>query len=302
MGRIIVIGSASTDYTACVKSLPRPGETVGGAQFLQANGGKGANQAVTAARLGADVTFVVCLGTDAAGERLKAAYAADGVDVSKIKFSSDNPTGTALIFVDAKAENAIAVAPGSNFDLLPADIEALEADIAQAEYVLLQLEIPVPTVMKAVEVARRHSVKVVLNPAPMCELPQEIYGMLDLITPNETEAEAITGIHIETVDDAVKAARVIRSKGVRSVIITLGDKGSLIDVDGATDFVPARKVDAKDTTGAGDVYNGALLTALCEGMSLKEAAYFATCSSSISVTRSGAQSSIPDRKEVDAIM
>lgn len=287
---------------ARVKKMPGVGETVGGAKFMQANGGKGANQAVAAARLGGDVTFVSCLGNDLSGKSLKKFFSEDGIDVSKMKFSLENPTGTALIFVDSKGRNSIAVAPGANSDLLPEDIESIEEDIAKAEYLLVQLEIPMQTVEKAVELAYDYGVKVILNPAPMCPISDRILSKLYLITPNETEAASLTGMAVDSEESASKVAKLLMEKGVENVIITLGEKGSFVATPKESGIVPARKVVAIDTTAAGDVYNGALVTALSEGKSLSEASLFATASSSISVSRLGAQPSIPQRCEVDAIL
>ncbi len=300
MQKIIVIGSSNVDLTARVRTLPRPGETIGGARLHQANGGKGANQAVAAARLGADVTFLTCLGNDANGEMLSAQFAAEGIDTSKIKFSA-TPTGTALIFVDDNAENCIAVAPGSNNDLLPADVEGIRDSISAAAYLLLQLEIPMATVEKAILLADEAGVRTILNPAPMAPLSDEILKHVWLITPNQTEAHSLTGIAVNDEEDARKAAEALFAKGVGNVIITMGSKGSLVCTPDETTFVPARKVKAVDTTGAGDVYNGALVAALAEGKSLVDAAGIATAASSIAVTRMGAQTSAPHRNELDNI-
>lgn len=297
MQKIIIIGSSNMDITARVKSLPRPGETIGGGRLSQAGGGKGANQAIAAARLGADVTFVTCVGDDDSGKWMTRNFAADGMDVSKVKISS-SPTGTALIFVDDNAENCIAVAPGANEDLLPEDVEEAKDCIADSSYMLLQLETPMPTVCKAIELAARSGVKVVLNPAPMTAIPEELFSKLFIISPNETEAEALTGIRIENEDDALKAAGALMAKGVANVIVTMGSAGSLVCTAEATEFVPAQKVKAVDTTAAGDVYNGALVTALAEGKTIVEAATFATKASGIAVTRMGAQTSAPYRKEI----
>ena len=300
MDKIIVIGSSNVDLTARVRTLPRPGETIGGARLHQANGGKGANQAVAAARLGADVLFLTCLGNDANGEMLASQFASDGIDTSKIKFSA-TPTGTALIFVDDNAENCIAVAPGSNNDLLPEDVDAIKDRMADSAYLLVQLEIPMPTVEHSILLADSLGVKVIVNPAPMNALREDLFSHIWLLTPNETEAEALTGVVIGSEEDARTAAAHLMEKGVENVIITLGSKGSLVCTPEASTFVPARKVQALDTTGAGDAYNGALVAALSEGRSLVEAAKIATLASSIAVTRMGAQTSAPYRKEIDII-
>ena len=300
MKKIIVVGSSNVDLTVRVRRLPLPGETLRGATLLRTNGGKGANQAVAAARLGADVVFITCLGNDASGGMLSAQFAADGIDTSCIKLSA-TPTGTALIFVDDNAENCIAVAPGSNNDLLPADIDAARSTMEGASYLLVQLVIPMPTVVRAVELAHSLGIKTIMNPAPMNPVPEELFSRIWLITPNQTEAEQLTGVHVESEDDAARAAEVLFAKGVKNVIVTMGSKGSLVCTPEGREFVPSRKVKAIDTTGAGDVYNGALVAALSQGKSLIEAARIATLASSIAVTRMGAQTSAPYANEIESL-
>ena len=300
MKKIIVVGSSNVDLTVRVRRLPLPGETIRGATLLRTNGGKGANQAVAAARLGADVVFITCLGNDASGGMLSAQFAADGIDTSCIKLSA-TPTGTALIFVDDNAENCIAVAPGSNNDLLPADIDAARSTMEGASYLLVQLVIPMPTVVRAVELAHSLGIKTIMNPAPMNPVPEDLFSRIWLITPNQTEAEQLTGVHVESEDDAARAAEVLFAKGVKNVIVTLGSKGSLVCTQEGREFVPSRKVKAIDTTGAGDVYNGALVAALSQGKSLIEAARIATLASSIAVTRMGAQTSAPYANEIESL-
>lgn len=300
MKKIIVVGSSNVDLTVRVRRLPLPGETIRGATLLRTNGGKGANQAVAAARLGADVVFITCLGNDASGGMLSAQFAADGIDTSCIKLSA-TPTGTALIFVDDNAENCIAVAPGSNNDLLPADIDAARSTMEGASYLLVQLVIPMPTVVRAVELAHSLGIKTIMNPAPMNPVPEDLFSRIWLITPNQTEAEQLTGVHVESEDDAARAAEVLFAKGVKNVIVTMGSKGSLVCTPEGREFVPSRKVKAIDTTGAGDVYNGALVAALSQGKSLIEAARVATLASSIAVTRMGAQTSAPYANEIESL-
>ncbi|MBQ1655985.1 MAG: ribokinase [Bacteroidales bacterium] len=300
MKKIIVVGSSNVDLTVRVRRLPLPGETIRGATLLRTNGGKGANQAVAAARLGADVVFITCLGNDASGGMLSAQFAADGIDTSCIKLSA-TPTGTALIFVDDNAENCIAVAPGSNNDLLPADIDAARSTMEGASYLLVQLVIPMPTVVRAVELAHSLGIKTIMNPAPMNPVPEDLFSRIWLITPNQTEAEQLTGVHVESEDDAARAAEVLFAKGVKNVIVTMGSKGSLVCTPEGREFVPSRKVKAIDTTGAGDVYHGALVAALSQGKSLIEAARVATLASSIAVTRMGAQTSAPYANEIESL-
>jgi ribokinase len=303
MGKIIVAGSSNIDMTAYVKTLPRPGETIGNGRFLQANGGKGANQAVAAARLGGDVVFLTCVGDDMQGRMLKEVFASDGIHTEYMKFSATSPTGTALIFVADDGENCIAVAPGANGELLPEDIDAAADAFSEASWLLLQLEVPLKTVFHAVDVAYEKGIKVILNPAPISgTIPQEVLRKLWLITPNETEAEKLTGIKIDSAEDAYRASEALLAQGVQNVIVTLGSSGSVICNASSHEFVPARKVEAVDTVGAGDVYNGALVTALSEGKSLPDAALFATLASSIAVTRPGAQTGVPHRPEVDTLL
>ena len=303
MGKIIVAGSSNIDMTAYVKTLPRPGETIGDGRFLQANGGKGANQAVAAARLGGDVVFLTCVGDDLQGRMLKEIFALDGIHTEHMKFSANSPTGTALIFVADDGENCIAVAPGANGEMLPEDIDAVADVFSEASWLLLQLEVPLQTVYHAVDVAFAKGIRVILNPAPISgAIPQEVLHKLWLITPNETEAEKLTGIKIDSAEDAFRASEVLLAQGVQNVIVTLGSSGSVICSASCREFVPARKVEAVDTVGAGDVYNGALVTALSEGKSLPDAARFATLASSIAVTRPGAQTGVPHRPEVDALL
>lgn len=300
MNKILVIGSTNIDLIAQVKHLPRPGETVGEARFIQSNGGKGANQAVAAARLGGDVGFVSCLGDDAAAAALRQQFTADGIDTEGLFTAAQTPTGTALIFVSEEGENCIAVSPGANHQLTPAAIDAVAERIAGAEYLLLQLEIPMETVVRAIEKASEAGTRVVLNPAPAMPLADELLRKLYLITPNRTEIETLTGIPVHTPKDASRAAAVLLAKGVEHVIVTLGSEGALIKTPTEETLIPACPVTAVDTTAAGDVFNGALLVALSEGRPLREVVRFAARCAAISVTRMGAQTSIPWRREIEA--
>ena len=295
-GKILVIGSSNTDMTIKSDRLPAPGETILGGKFLMGAGGKGANQAVAARRLGGDVTFVCKVGRDIFGDNAIKGYEKEGIDTSHI-LRSDAPSGVALILVDAKAENSIAVAPGANGDLTPADIRNLRDVIAGASYLILQLEVPVETVLEAARIAHEAGVYVILNPAPACPLPEELFKYLSLITPNQTETALMTGIEADeaSLDRAVDA---LRAKGVQDVIVTLGSRGSLVCTGGKREFVPACKVKAVDTTAAGDTFCGALCVALSEGKSLTEAAAFATKASALAVQKMGAQDSIPYRKDI----
>lgn len=297
--QILVVGSSNTDMVIKAAHLPRPGETILGGTFFMNPGGKGANQAVAIARLGGPVIFICKTGSDIFGHQSQQLFEEEGINTSYVFSDSENPSGVALITVDEKAENCIVVASGANANLLPSDLAKAEEAIEQADLVLMQLEVPMETVRFVANIAWQKGKKVILNPAPAHPLPADLLRHLYLITPNETEAEMITGVKITDETSAGEAARVLAGMGVQHVIITLGSKGALIYSDGKAEMVPALKVEAVDTTAAGDVFNGALTVALSEGRSLKDAARFACKASAISVTRVGAQSSAPYRNEVD---
>ncbi len=296
--RIVVIGSSNTDMTIKGDRLPAPGETVAGGIFYMGPGGKGANQAVAASRLGGNVTLVCKVGRDLFGDNAIRGYEKEGIDTSHV-LRSDKASGTALILVDAGGENCISVASGANGDFSEDDVDSVSDVLRTADYLLLQLEIPVPSVLRAAKLAHEAGATVLLNPAPATALPEELFRYVDIFIPNETELSAFSGVSIESTDDAVRAAAAMAGKGVGRVIVTLGSKGSLItDGTGGT-FVPARKVQAVDATAAGDTYCGALCVALSEGKSLEDAASFATAASAITVQRVGAQISIPRRSELE---
>lgn len=297
--QILVVGSTNTDMVIKAAHLPRPGETILGGTFFMNPGGKGANQAVAIARLGAPVTFICKTGTDIFGHQSQQLFEAEGINTSYVFSDPQNPSGVALISVDDKAENCIVVASGANANLTPEDLKKAEEAIDQCDIVLLQLEIPMETVEYVAKIAFEKGKKVILNPAPAQPLSAELLSHLYLITPNETEAEMISGVKITDEASANEAAQVLSEKGVQNVIITLGSKGALVYSNGESEIVPAYKVNAIDTTAAGDVFNGALTVALSEGRDLKEASRFGCKASAISVTRSGAQSSAPYRNEVD---
>lgn len=295
---VIVIGSSNTDMVIKTAHLPLPGETILGGTFFMNAGGKGANQAVAAARLGGAVTFIAKLGDDIFGREALQLFKKEGIDTDCIVVDAQHPSGVALITVDDKGENCIAVASGANAQLLPADAAQAKDKIVAAAIMLAQLEIPVETVAWAAAEASAAGVPVILNPAPARALPDELYKHLYIITPNETEAEILTGIKVTDVATAAAAAAVLRGKGVKTVIVTLGAKGALVVADGLQQLVEAPVVKAVDTTAAGDVFNGALAVALAEGEDVLTAVAFACRAASISVTRLGAQASAPLRSEV----
>ena len=296
--KIVVLGSSNTDMTIKSERLPKPGETILGGEFVMGPGGKGANQAVAAKRLGGDVCFICKLGRDIFGDNAISGYEREGIDTSHI-LRSDKASGIALILVDAGAENCIAVAPGANGDLSPEDVDSVANVIKDAEYLILQLEIPVESVLKAAKIAHEAGVYVILNPAPACPLPEELFRYVSLVIPNQTEISLLTGVEIKDEKSLDEAIVRIKEMGVKDVIVTLGSKGSLVVSDGVKAFVPSQKVKAVDTTAAGDTFCGALCVGLCEGLGIKEAAAFATKASALTVQRMGAQASIPFRHEIE---
>lgn len=299
MAKIVVIGSTNTDLVIKTERMPEPSETVIGGSFMMTAGGKGANQAVAAVRMGGDVLFVTKVGDDMFGEESQRHFAEENLPSEYIFVEQGAPSGVALITVDARGENSIVVAPGANDMISRADIDAVRSQIEAADYLLLQLEIPMEVVEYAADVAFKAGTKVILNPAPASTLSRELISRLYLITPNRTECQLLTGRQISDEKSAEAAANTLLSMGAQSVIITLGSRGALVaESGGKYELIPAQHVVAVDTTAAGDVFNGALVVALSEGRSLVEAAHFATRASAISVTRMGAQSSIPYRIEI----
>lgn len=301
MKKILVFGSSNTDMIVKSASMPLPGETVLGGEFTMSPGGKGANQAVAAKRLGGDVSFICKIGRDLFGDDALRHYRAEGIDVSGV-LRSDKPSGIAVIMVDHGAENSIVVASGANLDIDAADLRAAGPALRSCDILLMQLEIPVPAVLEAARIAHASGAFVVLNPAPYVELPEEMFHYVSLLIPNETELASFSGMPVRDIPTAVAAAGVLFAKGVGKMIVTMGGKGSLILDGGAPQFIPARRIRAVDTTGAGDTYCGALCVAIAEGKSLREAAEFASAVSALSVTKMGAQTAMPGRAEAEAFL
>ena len=299
MAKVVVVGSTNTDMTVRVPHLPAPGETVGGGDFRVTGGGKGANQAVAAARAGASVVFVTALGTDDIGDRALDSLAAEGIDLRFVRRVPDAASGIALILVDDTGENVIAVAAGANAALRPEDVEAIETAVEPGDAVLVQLEIPQPTVEAAVALAQRRRARLILNPAPARALSGPLLAAVSVLTPNEHEAAALADLGAAVVDPA-RLAAALRDRGVADVLVTLGAAGVLVSSAAGSLRIPAFVVDAVDTTAAGDVFNGALAVALIEGRALPAAARFACAAAAISVTRPGARASAPHRGEIDA--
>ena len=296
--KILVVGSSNTDMVIKTQTFPAPGETILGGKFLMNPGGKGANQAVAAARLNGMVTFVGKIGDDIFGKQAVQQLEDEGINVDFVVVDPENPSGVAMITVDRKGENSIVVAPGSNGTLSATDFDKAMAELNDSEFILMQLEIPIPTVEHIAKIAASKEKKVILNPAPAAKLSDDLLQNLYIITPNETEAELLTGIKVSDGQSALKAANILHEKGVEIIIITLGSAGAFLLADGKSEIISAPKVEAVDTTAAGDTFNGALVVALSEGKSIQESIAFANIAASISVTRIGAQSSVPFRKEI----
>jgi len=297
-----VIGSANMDFTMAVPRLPRPGETVSGGTLLVNRGGKGANQAVAARRLGGEVRMIGAVGADSSGAGIREGLHALGIDVDGLMTVPDAATGTALILVDAEGQNQIGVAPGANHRLTVDMVRPREASIAWAEVLLCQLETPLPVVGWALQTARQHGVTAILNPAPVQALSDEVLALADYLTPNQIEAGLLSGIEADDPDSARYAAERILARGTAHVIITLGAQGALA-CDGTTALhFPAFPVTAVDTTGAGDAFNGALAVGLAAGGSLDQAVPLAAAAAALTCTKRGAQDSIPDRADVERFL
>jgi ribokinase len=300
MKKVVVIGSSNTDMVINAPKLPLPGETLLGNNFNVIPGGKGANQAVAAARAGAEVVFIARVGNDQFGKKAIEGYKRDKINTKHIFLDEVNPTGIATILVDdTSGQNSIVVVPGANAKLSLQDIQSAKEDIASADVVLVQLEIPLDSVYQSLSIAKEHEVRTILNPAPAQVLDEEILHLTDIITPNETEAEMLTGIFPDTVENTRNAAAKLLGKVNEAVIITLGSKGVYYMLkDGSEDFIPGVKVEAVDTTAAGDVFNG-YLAALTEDVLAVAAIKTANEASALSVTKRGAQPSIPFMKDLN---
>ncbi len=296
---ILVVGSSNTDLVLKAKRLPKPGETILGGNFFTFQGGKGANQAVAAARLGGQVKFICKVGADAFGNEAVAHFQKEGIDVQGVLQDTSAPTGVALITINAEGENTIVVASGANALLSIADLENATAILEQSDFIITQLESPMSVVSYLAAYSVQMGKKMVLNPAPAAVLDKNIFKDLFLITPNETETELLTGFVVSDEASAKNAAQSFKEKGVQNVIITMGSKGAYVSCLEFEGLVPALQVDAVDTTAAGDVFNGALVVGLSKGKSWKDSVLYASKAASISVTRLGAQTSAPYQWEVE---
>jgi ribokinase len=300
--KILVVGSSNTDMIIKLARIPRPGETLLGGEFAIAAGGKGANQAVAAARAGGAVTLVARVGRDMFGDETIPRLGREGIAVGNISRDTSAPSGVALIFVARSGENSIAVASGANGRLSAADVRRARREFTGAAALVMQLETPLPALNEAARMAVTNDVPIILNPAPARALPVSLLRKVTVITPNETEAECLTGVKVTGWSRAAEAARVLQSRGVKTVIITLGAKGAFVAEGDRTYRVPSLPVKAIDTTAAGDVFTGALAVKIGEGQPLAVAVRFACAAAALSVTRAGAQPSIPHRREIDRLL
>ncbi|TCP96290.1 ribokinase [Cricetibacter osteomyelitidis] len=300
--KLTVLGSINADHVISVPYFAKPGETLTGSNYHIAYGGKGANQAVAAARLGGNVSFIACIGDDDIGRAMKKAFEQDGIHTDSVIQIADEMSGIAMIQVAANGENSIIISAGANAHLNEPLVEQYCDLISQSDCLLMQLETPLDAVIKAAKIAKSAKTKVILNPAPAHALPDELLSQLDMITPNETEAKILTGVDVTDQKSAVKAAEIFHQKGIETVLITLGAKGVFYSQNGKGELIDGFRVKAKDTTAAGDTFNGALAVALLEGQPINEAIRFAQAAAAISVTREGAQSSIPTKAETLAFL
>ncbi len=299
---IVVVGSSNTDMVIKTARLPGPGETVLGGRFTMAAGGKGANQAVAAARAGGRVHLVARVGNDLFGDSALQGFRRDDIHIDHVLIDEGAHSGIALIIVNEDGENSIAVASGANARLSPDDVRGARDTIGRAGILLLQLEIPMETVEEAARIAAEAGAKVILNPAPARALNPGLLQRIDYLTPNENEVENLTGIRVETESDAAKASRLLLQHGVKAVLITLGQRGAYVAGQGFRKLIPSFAIEAVDSTAAGDVFNGALAVALAENRPLLDAVRFANAAAAISVTRLGAQPSAPGREEIEAFL
>lgn len=300
--RIVVVGSSNTDMVIKLERIPEPGETVLGGKFTVAAGGKGANQAVAASRAGGDVHLIACLGDDIFGEQAVDGFREDGINVEHLTRVAGSPSGVALIFVDRSGENSIAVASGANALLSPDHIQSAKDLITNADILLLQLETPLESIRTAIELASDHGVRIILNPAPARPLDAALLQRISILTPNESEVQTLTRIEVTDERGARKAACNLLSKGIETVLITMGPRGVWTATREFQRSVPSFPVDPIDTTAAGDVFNGALAVSLAEATPLLEALRFANAAAALSVIKMGAQPSAPERREIDAFL
>ena len=298
--KVVVVGSFNMDLVVKAGRRPQTGETLMGEVFGMFIGGKGSNQAIAAARLGANVTMIGRLGTDLFGDTLMAAHAEEGIYTDYVIRDTEVGTGVASILIDADGDNSIVLVPQANMRLSVEDIERASESIAAADVLLLQLEVPISASQRAAEIAKSNGATVVLNPAPAQELPDDFLAQVDILTPNEVETESLSGVRVSTTTDAERAAKVLLDKGLSVVILTLGERGALLLTSDLTQQIPAYSVEVVDTTAAGDAFCGALATGLARGENLVDAVGFANAAGALAVTVLGAAPSMPTAAQVEA--
>ncbi len=302
MNKLVVLGSVNADHVLQVPTFPKPGETLTGRNYTVIPGGKGANQAVAAARLGTSTAFIAAVGDDPFGINIRQDFANDGINIESVNIIEHCPTGIAMIQVTDEGENSICISPEANAKLDKSAVQANADLIKQADQLLMQLETPLDGVQVAAEIAKQANTKVILNPAPARPLPDSLLSLVDIITPNETEAEILTGIKVTDEASAQKAADILHGKGIAMVLITLGAKGVWLSNGTEQKIIPGFRVKAIDTTAAGDTFNAGFVTGLLENKDLQESIRFAHAAAALSVTKHGAQTSIPTRAEVDQFL
>ncbi len=300
--KVVVVGSFMMDLVIKAERRPQKGETLVGQEFGMFIGGKGSNQAIAAARLGADVTMIGRLGTDLFGDTFMSSLAQEKIDTRFIVRDAEVGTGVGTPVIDAEGDNSIIIVPRANMRLSVADVERAESTIAAADVLLLQLEVPIEASQRAAEIARTGGAKVILNPAPARELPDSFLAQVDIMTPNEVETEFLSGIKVSDTTGAERAARILLGKGVSAVILTLGDRGALLLTPDVTKLIPAYKVNVVDTTAAGDAFCGALAMGLARGEKIEDAVAFANAAGALAVTVLGAAPSMPTAKQMDEFL
>ena len=298
--KVVVVGSFNMDLVVKAGRRPQTGETLMGEEFGMFIGGKGSNQAIAAARLGADVTMIGRLGTDLFGDTLMAAHAEESICTDYVIRDTEVGTGIASILIDTDGDNSIVLVPQANMRLTVEDIERASESITAADVLLLQLEVPIAASQRAAEIAKSNGATVVLNPAPAQELPDNFLAQVDILTPNEVETESLSGVKVSTATDAERAAKVLLDKGLSAVILTLGERGAVLLTPDLTRQVPAYTVEVVDTTAAGDAFCGALATVLARGDNLVDAVAFANAAGALAVTVLGAAPSMPTATQVEA--
>ena len=300
--KLIVLGSVNVDHILNVPKFPKPGETLSGSNYKISFGGKGANQAFAAGRLGANIQFIAAVGNDELGNKIKQQLNNDNINTCSVACIEGQNTGVALILVNAQGENQIAIHAGANAQVTTEYLLKYKDDIINADAILMQLETPLATIEQAAKLAKQHQTQVILNPAPAQKLSDDLLKHIDIITPNETEAEYLTGIKVLTEQDAEQAAMILHKKGIETVIITLGSKGAWVSSAQRGAIIAGFKVQVIDTIGAGDTFNGMLVTALLEGKTLEQAVKYAHAAGALSVTKPGAQTAVPFRNEVEEFL